>query len=137
MRRIFLGVLVFGLMLSHVSCTPSGEEIDIDVKLLEIETILKTSGYVMDEQTWGYIFSYYNEEIYDRFGLEYDIYSLQYGYVNDDEREVILVCFLETEHAEIYSQKLLEEEGYDDRFVHQEGQVVIITYSQETIDLFD
>lgn len=119
------------------SCEPSGEEIDIDVKLLEIETILISGGYELEEQKYAEILRFYNEEVYGKFLLDYSFHSLQYGYVNRDERELTLICFSEVYMAQTYAEKLREEDGYEGRLVYRESEIVIITYSEETIDLFD
>ncbi len=137
--RKYLLIILFFLVISLGSCEGSGEEIDIDVKIIEMKTVLTTGNYVLEETGYADRYAYEQSELYDKYNLDYRIYKLFVGYVNNDERQVYLVSFQDLEEAKDYERRLSydDDEDEDGKLVYREDGVLVITYSQETIDLFD
>ena len=136
MKKILIAISLFLLIGGLSSCSGSDNEIDFEAKVYEMSTLLTTSGYVLEKQGYASKLDYTTKEIENRFGIELFIFELYIGYINTNEREVFLVAFMTSEDATLYEDNLRNEEDMDDRLVLREGQVVIITYSQETIDIF-
>lgn len=136
MKRTILFLLLLISVFSLSGCSGSGEEITVDIKMIEMRMVLITGRYVLEPLFYLEQWEYDENEINERFGLELETYMIDLGYINEDEREVYLVAFELVEDAKIYEEKLLAETGFEGRLIYREAQIVVITSSQETIDLF-
>ncbi len=136
MKRMLIFIVVILSVFILTSCESSEEELNVDVKLVEFKSLLITGGYTLEMKTYGRVFDYHRINIKEPFELDLDIYQLYVGYINETEREAFLVAFETSEDAILYENAMANQDGYAERLVYRENQVVLVTESQETIDLF-
>ncbi|MBU1093037.1 MAG: hypothetical protein KKH01_01095 [Firmicutes bacterium] len=132
MRKSILTILLT-LCLSFylMSCTESGE----DTAKSMIQT-LEDAGYVIESQDSEAIDSFMAHILLDGYSINATISALYIGYINENERWVQLIVFENKDLAAIYIQALYDEQ-VSGRLSYVSGYVVMITYSQETVDLFE
>lgn len=134
MRIIQLSMLL-GFILLLFACNKEDIEVSVEVKSYEMSTIITTAGYNMESLTYGKVFDYHRQEIYNKYDLDPDIYDLFEG-VDDNGQTVYLIAFSTTEEAISYEDALTNDPD-EDRIIYREDQVVLLTYSQAIIDLYD
>lgn len=139
--RIILGLLlVFFSSFLLIGCggepTEEDNEGGSDAKLIELSTILTMGGYHMVEQGPATVFRFNNDDIYERFDIEVELFQLFIG-EKEGSDEVYMAVFWELEDAENYEAAYLANPEREDRLFHREDYVVILTYSEEAMDLFD
>ncbi len=126
-------LLILGLFFSFstIACSPSPSATSED-----IIAVLEDDGYVLtirDEDSREY---YQATQVNELYELDLDVKDLYVGYVNETERWLELVVFQDEADATSFKEKL-DLEGTTGRLVYQDGPVILITYSADTISLFN
>jgi len=124
--------------LTLTSCKESGEEINIDVKIFEINTILTTGGYTVTELSYGQAFDYIRQDIYLKYDVDFEIHTVSKGYVDETEEEEIRVVFFRSnEDSKVFEELIENDTDLGDIFVYKEDRVVVYSTSEDVINLFD
>ena len=132
-RLLTLLVLLCVFMLS--SCSGEPEEVEVEVKIYEITTILSAGGHVVEQKGYGSVFDYNRKQVELKYDLELDMYALYHGDVEETEDGVYMVVFYTTEEA-IQYYNAFSDDSEEGRLIYQEGQCVVITESEDIIALF-
>jgi hypothetical protein len=117
------------------ACNKDSTSTSVEVKTYEITTLITTAGYNIESLTYGNLFDYHRQEIYNKYDLDPDLYTVYEGSDNNEE-DIIVVAFLTIEDANDYLDAL-QNDTEEDRLLYQEEYVIVLTYSQDVIDLLD
>jgi hypothetical protein len=138
--RIRFGLLFLIVSSFLVGCggATDDEQQDVgsDAKFIELSTILTMGGYHMVEQGPAKVFQFNNDEIYERFDIEVELFQLYIG-EKDGSDKVYMAVFWEMEDAVTYEEAYLANPDLEDRYFHREEEIVILTYSDDVMDLLD
>ncbi|MCF7975037.1 MAG: hypothetical protein K9N55_14575 [Phycisphaerae bacterium] len=100
----------------------------------EVMSVLKQGGYAL-EQRDSQAMAYYTDKMLNtKYGLNCTLNDLYVGYI-DQARWMELLVFKSVGDADSYVAAL-KTENEAGKLVHQDGTSVVVTFSQETIDLF-
>jgi len=132
-RVMLLGMLVL-LSIGLFGCGNADDEVDVDVKVYEMTTIIGTAGYTVELQGYSTKYQFTQREIVTPYDLDMLIYELYYCY--DGETQVAsLAAFQELDDALLWEESINNDDNFDSLFL-REGHVILLTDSQDIIDLF-
>jgi hypothetical protein len=133
MRKLVVLLVVFlGLSVVLIGCGGGGTTSN---EATEVIDTLEEDGYVFearDEDSREY---YQANMINNKFDLNVDVTELYVGYVNENQRWAEIIVLKTDAQAEDFYDELMIE-ATEGRFVIREGSVIILTFSQETANLF-
>lgn len=130
MKKILYVLLVALLGISIIGCDSAGSKTADDVK-----ATLEEAGYVLTQRDSDAITYYQDTYVNSNYDIDITVDDLYVGYINSTERWVELVVLASDSDAEDY-QAALALEGTEGRLVYRDGNVLVITYSSDTIALF-
>jgi len=119
-----------------VSFSVEAPEVVEDTAIDDVIAILETGGYVMESRDADSIAYFQLNMVNDKYDLVTTVVSCWLGYVNQVERWVEVVQFSSENEAQSY-ETALGIEATEGRLVYRQTTVVLVTYSQDTIDLFN
>jgi len=141
MKKLILIVLAFSFLLTFTACDRTSDN-DDDAKsrvkttaFASMKTTLTNDGYELTPRTQEN-FTYYEGKVSTDYSIDVKITGWEIGYVNSTERWVEIYEFDTTADAKEYFDALTDEASQGRLLIHDE-YVVLVTYSQETIDLFN
>ena len=100
----------------------------------KVTSVLKQGGYELTQRDSKAIAYYTNKMLSTKYGLDCALDDLYVGYINE-ARWIELLVFKSADGADSYVSAL-KTENEAGKLVHQDGTAVVVTFSQETIDLF-
>jgi hypothetical protein len=124
-----LCVLLLSLSIVLFGCSGDSAKADDVISTLEDE------GYVFEERDNDSKSYYQTNMINEKFDLSLEVTALYVGYINSNERWVEIVALKNESQAEDFKQALVNE-SIEGRLIIQESNVIIITFSQDTANLF-
>jgi len=122
-------VFLFALGLSFVACAGGSSRIS------EVINTLEADGYELEERDEDSREYYQANMVNDMYDLDVDVIELYVGYVDDTERWAEIVVLENDAQATEFYDKLMIE-ATQGRYVLKMENVVILTFSQETSNLF-
>lgn len=139
MKKLLAYLLMFMGLTLLTACGGSDDNDDTEksgsTSLDSIITILETEGYELTPRDSDSI-EYYTGRLLTDYNITVNLKNWQVGYINVDERWLELYEFDSLEDANAFYQALSDEEDAG-RFLYQDGNIVVQTYSAETNALFD
>jgi hypothetical protein len=128
-RLLWIG-LALVLSFTMISCDIGQKSATSD--FLEV---MENSGYEFDQRDNDSREYYQTNQINEKFELDVDVIDLYVGYVNENERWAEVIVF-ESEAEATEVKTALDLEATEGRFVMQSKAILMITFSSETIQLF-
>jgi len=119
-----------------VTFTVEAPSDEVDTTITTVISTLEAGSYVMESRDAESIAYFQLNMVNNKYDLNTTVVSCWLGYVNQVERWVEVVEFSTVAEAESYVVEL-GIEATEGRLVYRDGNVVLATYSQDTIDLFD
>ena len=130
-KRFFAAILIFVLAVLLASCDSSASNPTDDL----LDT-LTGAGYVMEERDAESIAYYQANTLRTTYAVEDGVVEKLYvGYIDGTERWVEVVTLANTQQANSYAQAIYAE-GATGKLLIVKNEVILITFSTETINLF-
>lgn len=137
MKKVFAGfAFLFVMLFVLAACGGDDDSNDNNNESASVISTLEAAGYVMSKRDADSTTYYETNHVNQKFDLSLDVTDLYIGYINEVERWVEVIVMKNESQATTLKNKLVEEAEFG-RFVIQEGSVIILTFSQETSELFD
>lgn len=131
---MLLGLLMAFLLAFLFSGCQSGdsnqEETDTFLAVME------TGGYVFEQRDEDSREYYQANQVNQKYDLDVDVIDLYVGYVNQNDRWAEVVVLATNAQAASFKSEL-DIEATEGRLVLLQDNIILITYSQETIALFN
>jgi hypothetical protein len=127
MKKLLSGIIFLTLIFGLSACGGSDTVVDA-------VTILEDAGYELTEHDAD-ARTYFSDNTVADLGLDFDVTALYIGYL-DDNNWVQVIGLNNANDAEDLASAFTAEEGKG-QLVYQDGNTVVLTYTQETIDLFE
>lgn len=102
----------------------------------EVIDLLESDGYILEERDKDSVQYYQTNMVNDKYTLDLEISELYIGYVNEIERWAEIIIFEDFDQASEFYDELMIEASLG-RYVIQEEHIIIITFSDETYDIFN
>jgi hypothetical protein len=134
MKGLFTGLALSISLLIMAGCGSENGGGSSNTKS-KVMSVLKQGGYELEQRDSDSIAYYTDKMVNTKYGLNCKLDDLYVGYINQ-ARWMELVVFKSVSDADSYvaALKIENEAG---KLVHQDGTAVVVTFSQETIDLFN
>ncbi|MBU1143772.1 MAG: hypothetical protein KKH92_09055 [Firmicutes bacterium] len=129
-KTVFSFLFLLGLSLFLVSCSGGSSKTASDM----IDT-LEGDGYALEQRDEDSREYYQANMVNDKYDLDVDVIDLYVGYVNSRERWAEIVVLKNATQAEAFYDELMIENTVG-RFVIMKENVIILTFSSETANLF-
>lgn len=129
-KRYLMIAMALVLSFTFISCDIGGKSNTGD--FLEV---MENDGYVFDQRDEDSREYYQANQINEKFDLDVDVVELYVGYVNENERWAEVIVF-ESEEQAIEVKAALDLEATEGRIVMQSKAILLITFSAETIRLY-
>jgi len=100
----------------------------------EVISTLKQGGYELEQRDSEAMAYYTGKMLETKYGVDAKLEALYVGYI-EQARWIELLVFKSVAGADSYVAAL-KEENEEGKLVHQDDAAVVVTFSQETIDLF-
>jgi hypothetical protein len=100
----------------------------------DVVDVLETAGYELTEHDADAI-SYFQENTIDDLGVSATVTALYMGYLDGDNWVQVIGFNTSTQASEVASA--FENEDDEGQLVYLDGNTVLLTYTQETYDLFE
>jgi hypothetical protein len=131
MNKRFLGIiLALVLSFAMISCDIGEKSATRD--FLEV---MENDGYEFEQRDEDSREYYQANQINEKFDIDVDVVDLYVGYVNESERWAEVVVF-ESEAQATQVKAELDLEATEGRIVMQSKAILLITFSTETIGLY-
>ncbi len=102
------------------------------VNVTSVKSILEAEGYVFEQRDQSSIDYYTENAVNAKYSISVTITDLYVAYVNTSERWLELIAFSTTSQADEFVAAV-DELDTTGLLVFQQGEVVVITYSEATI----
>lgn len=127
MKKLLSGIIFLTLVFGLSAC--GGNDTVADAV-----TVLEDAGYELTEHDAD-ARTYFSDNTVADLGLDFDVTALYIGYL-DGSNWVQVIGLNNTTDAEDLASAFSAEEGKG-QLVYQDGNTVVLTYTEETIALFE
>ena len=134
MKRLITIFLAIGFLFTLTACDGKTENEEADSTVTSIVTLLETAGYELTEHD-SESREYFSSHTLVDLGLDMTITDLFVGYLDQGSWVEIIGCRTEAAAQEL--KTAFVNDGDESRLVYQEGNTVVVTYTQTTFDLFN
>jgi hypothetical protein len=124
---------LFLMTISLVACEIGGKT---KSKIDDVLDVMEADGYAFTVRDAESIQYYEDNMVNLKFDVALDVTGVFLGYVDQTERWAEVVEFATKDDASAYRTKLVEE-NIDGRLVYLDGNVVVLTFSSQTVALFN
>lgn len=127
MKKLLSGIIFLTLIFGLSACGGSDTVVDA-------VTVLEDAGYELTEHDAD-ARTYFSDNTVADLGLDFDVTALYIGYL-DGNSWVQVIGLNNANDAEDLASAFSAEEGKG-QLVYQDGNTVVLTYTEETIALFE
>lgn len=134
MKKLMLLILVSIFTFSLVGCgNDSDDGGNNNAVLPNIKTTLEAEGYVFEQRNADAITYYNNNAVNTKYSIDVTVTDLYIAYIDGSQAWMELIEFSSAAEADEFTSGIdtLDTSGL---LYHKEGSVVVITYTQTTID---
>ncbi len=135
MKRLLIGFTLLFAIFGLAACDDGGRGLDGGQDTTaDIVTILENAGYELTEHDAD-ARTYFSENTLGDFGLDLTVTALYIGYQDGDNWVQVIGLDDAEDASSVYDAFTGEDD--EGQLVYQDGNTVVLTYTQATRDLFE